>query len=69
MRVDRERLKLFIRDLRITEVADEFQLTDSQLVEQIALYFENEPKAINFGTKKGKGFWESDEDKETHNYD
>lgn len=67
MRVDREKLKLFIRDIRITEMADEMKLTDSQLAEQIAQYLETDPKAINFFNGKPKPFWE--EDNETHNHD
>lgn len=69
MRVDREKLKLFFRDIRITEYADEMKLTDSQLVEQIAIYFETKPDAITFSTKKPYTSWEDETDKEPFNHD
>jgi len=51
MRVDRDKLKLFIRDLRITEAADQVKLSDSELIEEIARYFENNTDAIHFSLK------------------
>jgi hypothetical protein len=59
MRVDRERLKIFIMNLRIREVADEEKLTDSELVEELAEYFETTPTAIDLEYKKPKPFYEA----------
>jgi hypothetical protein len=42
MRIDREKLELFIRDLRINEYADQTKLTDKELVAKIAEWFEKE---------------------------
>jgi hypothetical protein len=69
MRIDREKLKLFLRDIRITEYADEIKLTDNQLAEQIATYLETTPNAIIFPNKKSYPYWEDDTDKETYNHD
>jgi hypothetical protein len=69
MRIDREKLKLFLRDIRITEYADEVKLTDNQLAEQIAVYLENTPNAIIVPSKKPYISLEDDADKAPFNYD
>lgn len=42
MRIDREKLELFIRDLRINEYADQKKLTDKEWVQKLAEWFEKE---------------------------
>jgi septum formation topological specificity factor MinE len=69
MRVDRDKLKLFIRDLRITEAADQVKLSDSELIEEIARYFENNTDAIHFSLKKPNLTWDDESEKEPFNYD
>jgi hypothetical protein len=61
MRVDREKLRIFIMNLRIREVADEERLTDSDLVEELAKYFESTPTAIDLEYKKPKPFYEEND--------
>jgi hypothetical protein len=68
MRIDRELLKLFIRDLRIREAADEVKLTDSEFAEELAKYLETNHKAIKNDYKKINPYW-SDTDIEPFNYD
>jgi hypothetical protein len=56
MRIDRELLRLFVRDMRIRAVADETELTDEELVEEIANFLETTPRAIDLNYKKPKLF-------------
>ena len=67
MRIDRERLRLFITHLRINKAADEETLTDADLADEIATYLETNNNAVDLNYKRPKGFWE--ENNETEFYD
>ena len=68
MRIDRERLRLFITHLRINKAADEETLTDAELADEIATYLETNNNAVDLNYKRPKGFWEENET-EPYNYD
>jgi hypothetical protein len=51
MRIDREKLELFLRNIRINESADQKKLTDKELVMKIAEWFEKEYLNPNQNTK------------------
>jgi hypothetical protein len=55
MRIDREKLELFIRDNQINEAADRKKLTTKQLADKLADWIEKDPTVIDCNARQKRG--------------